>query len=131
MAITSASAGAKDRTRNICGEDLYSYHSSVWHAMPWITANMSVLLGSSQNSSPIFVDKPPPNACSQVAGIFDVAPNVIRDVNTNAPGLICSDGNPQTPDPIIRCASSMNASSCENTGRCIFNGNAISCTPTF
>jgi secreted trypsin-like serine protease len=116
----------------ICGNQLYSMQVSVWHAMPWITANMNALLGSPQSSSTTsYVDSPPPNACSQATGVFDVAPNVIRDVDTGEPGLICSDGNPQTADPIIRCTSSIDPNSCKNTGLCLLNGAPISCVRTF
>ena len=116
----------------VCGNQIYSKQVSVWHAMPWITANMNALLGSPQNSAiPTYVDSPPPNACYQAKGVFDVVPNVIRDVNSGEPGLICSDGNPQTADPIIRCTISIDPNSCRNTGLCLLNGAPISCVRTF
>ena len=125
--------------KGVCGTGEESSHSSVWHALPWITANMNVLLRSSQNSdflkpndpqtpgqsienpNAIYVDNAPSNACSKVAGIFDALPAVVRR-DTGEPGLVCSDGNPQSPDVIIKCTSSVDPNSCSKTGFCYVDG---------
>jgi hypothetical protein len=116
--------------------------------MPWIKANMDILLGSSQNSdgpgtfdplpnppsignpNVLYVDFAPGSACSRVTGVFDVLPKFVRNLS-GEPGHICSDGNPQTPDPIIRCTSRTDPSSCEKNGFCELNGRFDLCKNIF
>jgi hypothetical protein len=145
VGITVSSGGADSANYN-CGDDTHSSHASVWHAMPWITSNMNALLASSQNSFgsdpsvilpnsqlpansvATYVDNPPPYACSKITGIFDVLPTVVRRTDNSEPGFVCRDSNPQTPDPVIRCRSSTDFNSCQNTGFCYLNGVPTSCT---